>query len=434
MIYYRCPLLVAPLLAGPAVAGGLAWSRTCLSCDEEVVHLATLLFPGMLLLLICSTTLLPAASTVAPIVLPVGYLPCLWIVCSLLAWPAVLLGVLAPVVWMLAYALPFVCTMQLCVLGTEIILPLSGRMGDGAPGVVILGAFLGALLGLIMALSAPLWRRVSLEQRRTWQRFFAFSFLGLFLAAMFVPRAFPPYDAAHPKRLYLQHYSQAFSVAHAPMELNGTALPMTTPVERSLVWITPFDFNCATPVGGFNFWADHSRRADTVVREDWPVVYGQFPYFFPVWKMLSLPCASVIDAPSPEVDVPLKVGLSAEQRGQVVRVHVSMSAGAPQMMLAVPSRGLSAWSLMDSLPPPRGDCDCHWILHTFGGSPRPRREWTMWVELNRTAVALEPYALEVYAHYVEGPTSMLSSMVKELPDFVTSSAWPSMWTSVKVEW
>jgi len=437
MPWYGRPLLLVPMLIAPVLTASLECSRRIIrSFREEEVQAAAMLVPGALLGLF---TALPS-----PTVNAMTYLPLVLLLSPLLlAWPAIKLAKrAAPLIWIAGYLLPWTCLLQLIILGLEVFLPITGRSGLVVPGGVILGAFCGFSVGVVVLLSAPVVARVAPSHLMLAERaLLVFAALAI-LPAVAVPGIFRAFDSAHPKRLFLQHFSQAFHEASVPvMDVSGgpDLLDVSEAVQnRSWIWLVPTDSEGLTPVSGFDFFGAANRSSSRVTMENWPSVYAQLPYIMPLKFMMPPASGGLLEAGMPALPPeypPLTVALAAQQLPHGwVRLHVTLAAGAPQLTAAVPSRGLRAWSF-GTLPRPRMDCDCHYVLHGMGGQPRPpARTWQFWLDVERSWAAREPYALEVYGHWSEGPTPELKALLAELPDFISPVAWPTMWASVRLTW
>ncbi|CAE8739856.1 unnamed protein product [Polarella glacialis] len=446
MVWFSRPMLVVPLLGGPALFTCLWWhGQVAQAHPAGEVKVAALLVPSFFLLL---------ATGLGS---PIAYLPLLWVLGPLLlAWPlAELVGEqrssLLPWAWLAGLLLPWIATLQLLMVVLDVFVPLTGRSGDAVPGAVIIGALFGLVIGLISAPSAPLLLSLipSSQCHFAQKRLVGCAVLAVVAAMVASPL---PYDEAHPKRIFLQHMNQQFYLAKLEEAAPGTevaALSLSIPVRNSSsVLATGFDYNCLAPVGGFDFFDGASHRADKFLRTDWPVVYAQLPYIFPILKMVSPKCMALLDAPPPELPPghsPLRPELTVETRPNgVKRLHVKLVTSGSLMAAAIPAAGLLSWSLGD-LPVARSDCDCHWVLHGSGGQPEPRvREWTFWMDIDPQVFHAQSqdnnnsnnkgYAIEVYSHWIEGSTAELRRMMAQVPDFVSPVAWYSMWLSLQVQW
>eukprot|EP01063_Lacrimia_lanifica_P032430 TRINITY_DN5545_c0_g1_i2.p1 TRINITY_DN5545_c0_g1~~TRINITY_DN5545_c0_g1_i2.p1 ORF type:complete len:945 (+),score=311.32 TRINITY_DN5545_c0_g1_i2:346-2835(+) len=238
----------------------------------------------------------------------------------------------------------------------DFFLPLTARIGNEVPPNVLVGVISGALLGLQMLIPMA----AVLEAPQHLLRRVARGVLGGFAVCLFAAVALlhTPYTPARPKRVIIQHVARSWHTAGSEGATHSDAG----------LWIIPMDYE------GFRnmqrSWPALANAADVACTAA-DGLYCDRPWYFPVMKMLGGSRWAEAPPPAtPAVTLTVLNDTRSAVDGEDRRVVTVRVRGPSHMNAVVGQRGgdarLVRWSLTDTLPVVRDDCNCIWICHNQG--------------------------------------------------------------------
>ena len=117
--------------------------------------------------------------------------------------------------------------------------------------------------------------------------------------------------------------------------------------------------------------------------------------------------------------------------GQMRRLQLRLR-GPAQMGLILPGN-LTDWSFGTAVPPPRTDCQCHFVFLATG---TPAASWTFSFSVpgggHRGAKRAAAVELIYYGHYLDVRTPLLAEAEATLPSWATPVSFVSILGSAKV--
>ena len=248
--------------------------------------------------------------------------------------------------WFLCYLTPAALLWAQTVRGILcLVVPLLGRTGSAAPPDPILGALIGLLVGLGLAVpGAVLSTSCSAAWTKSVARVFAAASVAMLAyAALFLSS----YSAAHPKRFWILH------VAREGHRRNGGK-------PDSGLLFQPFDNQGMAPLAAHPPANRYfmSGGGDYAAKCRPTKCYTEFPYYYPIADVMTKNSYTSAMPPKtpPETDLSVRTRVSkTEGGGKKVRLTLS---GPSHMGLAIDDGAggerLKAWSLLDAgVPAPR---------------------------------------------------------------------------------
>lgn len=251
--------------------------------------------------------------------------------------------------------------------------------------------------------------------------------LMLVTAIIFLAIAFRfPYNAEHPKRIYMQHISREW--------FRGDKLLQ----QDSGMWINSLDYR--------NLHDHLHQNLPFMLEGGQPRspapcvgVFCSFPWYFPIQEMVS--GGMYIPSEKPPGSIQVEVVRDVHSHLRTLSLRIS---GPTHMALVLRQEGwaLRDWSfgkveVMDgerarvfdtSLAPfvYRSACRCYFLFRATGNSSIP---WEFDLVFNNpnTSDRNLPLELVVYGHDMEARTPALEETLRTLPDWVTPVSFLSFW-------